>query len=158
MKLKIILLMLVSQIVSISLLAQSNQQVKDVFDLYGKQKGAVMVQLSTDILASKSRITLYKSLVVNNDEDVRQSVSEILGNENLILKEISVVRKNGKTVNGVYLMSESTTGKSKVYEYLLYNLSSKLTFVYLRGDFPPDDLDNELKKLKDLFIYLNKSK
>ncbi|MDR0559497.1 MAG: hypothetical protein LBG92_04965, partial [Prevotellaceae bacterium] len=62
-------------------------------------------------------------------------------------------RKDGKTVTGYYCIKRQD---SKHYEYILFtDKSQKMTLIYIRGNFPPDKLEDELNKLKDLFIEVN---
>lgn len=134
--------------------AQNHLKIKTVFDKYGKQDGSVLVQLSTDILSQGSRITFYKSLITdyslqkNNDAIAALAIDVTKG------EKISEVKKDGIIESGTYYIKSKKTDAE--YEYILFkNKSKKMTIVYLKGDFPPQQLDHELKKLKDLFIYVN---
>ena len=68
--------------------------------------------------------------------------------------KITEVVKNGKVETGTYMLK--TAKDNETYEYILYkNKSKKVSVVYLKGNFSPDQLEKELNKLKDLFIYVN---
>jgi len=136
------------------LFAQQEKQVKDIFDTYGRQKGVVMVQLASDILQPKTQISFYKSLVADDNNDLSKDILLLLSDEQLESSIISEVKSNGLTVNAVCAIP--LKGKRGHYEYILFDSRSKTTFVYMRGRFHPDKLSDELKKLKELFLYINK--
>lgn len=154
MKYKVLMLYCLLQIISMSALAQDHLNIKSIFDKYGKQEGSVLVQLSSDILSQGSNITFYKSLIMNNDVAKDRDVLNLLKldiDKNVIVSEF---KKNGKVESGTYYVGKDKSGKTG--EYILYkNKPDKITIVYLKGNFPPARLDSELKKLKDLFIYVN---
>ncbi|MFV0328700.1 MAG: hypothetical protein ACK5KL_02570 [Dysgonomonas sp.] len=157
MKHKIFILFCLIQVFAISAVAQENLKVNDIFDKYGKQEGSVLVQLSSDVLSQGSNITFYKSLIMDNNIAKERDVLNLLKpdiEKNLI---ISDVKKNGKVESGTYYVGKDKSGKSS--EFILYKCKSdKITVVYLKGNFPPAKLDSELKKLKDLFIYVNNNR
>lgn len=155
MKIKTTLLIFVFLLAIPPLLAQNNTSVKNIFDRYGKQKGSILIQLSTDILSPKTQISFYKSLVTKEDEAIIASVLPAL--EDIAAKgtKLTEIRKNGQLENAAYSVPISKTGNE--YEYILYsNSNGNITFVYMKGKFPPQELEKELKKLKELFIYINK--
>ena len=138
-------------LIILSATAQNHLGIKNIFDKYGKQEGSILVQLGLDVLSQGSDITFYKSLVMDYSTQKEQDILSYLKQD--VTSIISEVKKSGKTESGTYLVE---TEKDKVYEYILYkNKSNKITVVYLKGNFPPKELDSELKKLKDLFIYVN---
>ena len=138
-------------LIILSATAQNHLGIKNIFDKYGKQEGSILVQLGLDVLSQGSDITYYKSLVMDYSTQKEQDILSYLKQD--VTSIISEVKKSGKTESGTYLVG---TEKDKVYEYILYkNKSNKITVVYLKGNFPPKELDSELKKLKDLFIYVN---
>lgn len=154
MKHKIFILLCLTQIFAITISAQDNLKVNDIFDKYGKQDGSVLVQLSSDVLSQGSNITFYKSLIMDNNIAKERDVLNLLKpdiEKNLIISEVN---KNGKVESGTYYVGKDRSGRSS--EFILYkSKSDKITVVYLKGNFPPAKLDSELKKLKDLFIYVN---
>ncbi len=153
MKLKALILMLCCLLPTL-LCAQQEKKVKDIFDTYGKQDGVVMVQLASDILQPKTRISYYRSLVANKTNDkLKADVLLLLANKALAKHMVSEVKKNGEVVNAVCAIP--LDGNKNDYEYILFDNRAKTTFVYMRGNFHPDKLNDELKKLKELFLYIN---
>jgi len=147
-----ILILIICQIAILPIIAQEHLNIKNVFDKYGKQEGSVLVQLSTDILSQGSKITFYKSLIINESDDVSNTIIRAVESDVKKGSKISEIKKNGKIETGTYVIKMSDNS----YEYILFkNKSKKLTLVYLKGNFAPDNLDKELSKLKDLFIYVN---
>lgn len=153
MKLKIIILYIgMILFFAFNAEAQKHLKINDVFKEYGMKDGSILVELSTDVLSGNSNISFYKSLVMTtNDLRTNDCVSAL--NED-IKKGTKLIesKKNGNLETGYYVV-----GRDKnVYEYILYkNKSKKLTLVYLKGNFPPDELEEELSGLKDLFLYIN---
>ena len=153
MKQKIFIIIAIFQSVALTAYAQDHLKIKEVFDKYGKQKGSVLVQLSTDILSQGNcRISVYKSLVMDEDAPKTQFTTQSIEVDIKKGSKISETNKNGKLELATYTLKVN----NKSNEYILYkNKSKKITLVYLKGDFPPQQLDSELNKLKDLFIYVN---
>ncbi|MFV0468583.1 MAG: hypothetical protein ACK5MK_06620 [Dysgonomonas sp.] len=153
MKQRIFIIIAIFQSVALTAYAQDHLKIKEVFDKYGKQKGSVLVQLSTDILSQGNcRISVYKSLVMDEDAPKTQFATQSIEVDIKKGSKISETNKNGKLELATYTLKVN----NKSNEYILYkNKSKKITLVYLKGDFPPQQLDSELNKLKDLFIYVN---
>lgn len=153
MKSKKLIIFCLFQIICVAALAQDNLSIKSVFDEYGKQKGSVYVQLSTDILSQgNSKISLYKSLTLPENAQVEKSVALAIFTDIKKGTKIEEINKNGKLESGTYAIKLNNT----TYEYILYkNKSKKITLVYMKGNFHPKELNTELNKLKDLFIYVN---
>lgn len=155
MKIKTMLFIIICLVATPPLSAQNNAAVKSVFDRYGKQKGSIMIQLSTDILSPKTDITFYRSLVIKQNDIIYQTVASALEDVANQGTKLTEIRKNGKLENAAY--SIPVNSDNNEYDYILYNYTdSQITLVYMKGKFPPKNLDKELKKLKDLFIYINK--
>lgn len=152
MKHKALILFSLFQLVLLGASAQNHLKIKEIFDRYGKQEGAVLVQLSSDVLSQGSNLTFYKSLILDTqptrEQDVQNALSQDIRNGQIV----SEVKKGGKVESGTYLVGVS----GKTSEFILYKYKSgKITLVYLKGNFRPNQLNDELKKLKDLFIYVN---
>lgn len=153
MRRKVLIIVGILQIVVCSAFAQNHLKIKDVFDKYGKQDGAVLVQLSTDILSQGSNIKFYKSLIVDEKDQVRLEILTALRADTDGKTIISEVKKNGQLESASYYMGHN---REPINEFILYkNKGKKITIVYLKGNFPSGHLEQELKKLKDLFIYVN---
>jgi hypothetical protein len=139
---------------AISSFGQENLKIKEIFDKYGKQEGAVLVQLSSDVLSQGSNLKFYKSLILDmygtREQDTWNAVSQDIRTGVIV----SEVKKSGQVESGTYFIGKDRSGKSS--EFILYkNKSGKITLVYLKGNFRPNQLNNQLEKLKDLFIYVN---
>lgn len=154
MKHKIVFIIMACLIIPLSGTAQSHLKIKSVFDSYGKQEGSVYVQLSTDVLSQGSKITLYKSLITSSDEEKSKTIMEAVEADIQNSDKISEMKKNGLIESGTYYLKDKSSSKEN--EYLLYKHNpGKITVVYLKGKFPPSELDSELKNLKNLIIYIN---
>lgn len=152
-KLFILIFSLIGIVASVT--AQDHLKIKKAFDKYGKQEGSILVQLSSDILSQgNSRIKLYKSLITDEDSEKLREITSALNLDIQSGNKISEVKKDGQIESGTYCVKSNKTDGS--YEYILYKRKSKkITLVYVKGNFAPQSLDSELKKLKDLFIYVN---
>lgn len=154
MKYKLFILLCIAQLFSASALAQEHLRIKDIFDKYGKREGSILVQLSTDILSPKSNITFYKSLIISYSPVIESEITTALKTDIEDRIIISEVKKNGRIESGSYFLGNENSKNTN--EFILYSIKdSKITLVFLRGDFSSKKLDHELKKLKDLFIYIN---
>jgi len=140
-----------------SIQAQKGLKINTVFETYGMKEGSILVELSKDVLSNNTKISYYKSLVMPEslvrENDCMEAINiDLKGGAKLMESQ-----KNGKVETGYYTLKHDK--KNNTYEYILYkNKSKKLTLVYLKGNFPPQKLENELDKLKDLFIYVNKKR
>ncbi|MDR0699366.1 MAG: hypothetical protein LBG28_09170 [Tannerella sp.] len=134
--------------------AQKSLHVNEIFDNYGKQKKAILIELAKDVLGNNTCINRYKSLTIPADPIIiRLTVNAIrldLAKGEILMES----QKDGITEAGYYHLAK-TTGWTE-NEYLLFSAKShKMTLIYIRGDFPPSHLKKELDKLKDLFIKVN---
>jgi len=140
-----------------SIKAQQNLNINSVFANYGMKEESILVELSTDVLSNNTKISFYKSLVMPestiSENDCMEAIKRDLTGGAKLIESV----KNGKVETGYYVLKHDP--KDKEYEYILYkNKSKKITLVYLKGNFPPQKLEQELDKLKDLFIYVNKKR
>ncbi|MDR2774385.1 MAG: hypothetical protein LBC19_06525 [Tannerella sp.] len=134
--------------------AQKGLHVNAIFDNYGKQKSAVLIELAKDVLGDNTCINRYKSLTIPADPDIiRMTLNAIrtdLENGDILMES----QKDGITETGYYHLAKTKDWTEN--EYILFGArSSKMTLIYIRGDFPPSHLEKELDKLKDLFIKVN---
>ncbi len=154
MKRILILSSLIFLITGGNLMAQKDLLVNKIFETYGKQKGAVLIELSTDILAGHTNMKVYKSLTIAADDPVVAATTAAIENDINSGSKLIETQKNGKIETGYYCLKKNEN--SSMYEYILYKeKSKKITLIYIRGTFPPNKLESELNKLKDLFIYVN---
>jgi hypothetical protein len=133
--------------------AQNDLNVESIFQNYGKQKGATLIELAKDVLGGHTQISRYKSLILPADTGIINAtvnaIQKDLKNGKILIEN----KKDGKIETGYYCLKKPD---STYYEYILYtDKSRKITLIYLKGKFPPNQLENELNKLKDLFIKVN---
>lgn len=152
-KYKLLMILCLLQVVCVYGRAQDHLKVKNIFDKYGKREGSILVQLSTDILAPKTNITLYKSLIIGCRGVVEEDIVNAIKTDIVDGIIISEAKKNGKIEYLTYYIENKI---SKDNEFILYkNKGDKIILVYLNGKITPKDLETELGKLKDLLIYVN---
>ncbi|MDR1763118.1 MAG: hypothetical protein LBR64_04090 [Dysgonamonadaceae bacterium] len=133
--------------------AQDKAGVETVFQTVGKQNGSIMIELAKDVLGERTRITRYRSLIANTDSTTLAHVQQTLENEVENGYSLMESRNNGRLETRSYCRKNKEKGEN---EYLLFSLKSgKLTLIYLRGKIPPDELEDELDNLKNLFIKVN---
>jgi hypothetical protein len=136
------------------LYAQKELNINEIFDQYGKQKGSVLIELGRDVLGSHTRIRRYKSLVIPSDTALVQATEAAIKADRADGRTLLESRKSGAIQFASYCLKKDT--QSSQYEYILFsNHSRKMTLIYIRGPFPPDELGAELSLLKDLFIQIN---
>ncbi|MCC8144973.1 MAG: DUF6108 family protein [Bacteroidales bacterium] len=137
-----------------SVSAQKGLNINAVFEEYGKQKGSILIELGKDVLDGHTRIDRYKSLIVPSDSEILETTQEAIrkdANKGSILLES---KKDGKIETAYYCLEKKEN--SDYYEYILFtNKSKKMTVIYVRGKFSPSHLEDELNKLKGLFIKVN---
>lgn len=140
-------------IIAISAFTQDHLKIEDIFDKYGKQEGSTLVLLSSDVLSQGSNMTLYKSLIMDESTEKEQETLNAIKADTKDKIILSEVNKNGWIVSRSYYLGSN---KSSVNDFILYRKKGdKITLVYVKGKFPSNQLEHELKKLKDLFIYVN---
>jgi hypothetical protein len=133
--------------------AQNDLNVETIFQNHGKQKGAVLIELAKDVLGGYTQISRYKSLILPSDTGIVRATIYAIEQDLKDGKILMETKKDGKIETGYYCLKKQ---ESTEHEYILFtDKSRKITLIYLRGQFPPSQLENELNKLKDLFIKVN---
>ena len=133
--------------------AQNNLNIETIFQDHGKQKGAILIELAKDVLSGHTQINRYKSLILPSDTGVVNATINAIQKDLKNGKILMENKKDGKIETGYYWVKRQN---STDYEYILFtDKSQKMTLIYLKGAFPPDQLNDELNKLKDLFIKVN---
>jgi len=133
--------------------AQNNLNIETIFQDHGKQKGAIFIELAKDVLSDHTQISRYKSLILPSDTGVVNATINAIQKDLKNGKILMENKKDGKIETGYYSLKRQN---STDYEYILFtDKSQKMTLIYLKGTFPPDQLEDELNKLKDLFIKVN---
>jgi len=143
-------LLLTSSFVS----AQEDLNIETLFNDYGKKEGSVLIELAKDVLGNHTRISHYKSLIFSPSQEVVKEIEEAIRNDIEGGSKLVESKKDGKIEAAYYCLKKETD--SSFYQYILYNnKSGKVTLIYVKGKFPPERLEKELGKLKDLFIKVN---
>lgn len=156
MKTKTIIFVLLCTLLAIPTYSQQQNKIIQTLDHYGKQKGSVLVQLSKDILSKGSKITFYKSLTVTGGSQ-RQSILNALHKPlETDWKNLIMLKKEGKIETATYYINSFN---NKGTHFLLIKENDKqLVVIYMRADISPSELQQELKKLKNLIIYIDDKK
>jgi len=140
--------------------AQTGLSVDSIFSDYGKRQGSVFLDISKDILGEHTRIERFKCLRLKQDNEAASAIVDAVKNDYesskrfdnaLVIKEMT---ENGVLKNATYCLGKAD--ETPVGVYLLYSVNNgNIMLVYLTGRFKPSELNNELNKLKDLFIKVN---
>ena len=140
---------------SLSGYAQKDLKINDIFENVGKQKGT-LIKLGSDVLSPRTNISRYVSLRIKADEAIEEMVKEALADDTQCAEGVyQRSDKMNKSETRHYRLAKPEGSSSKVNEYILFQQSKGyISLVYLRGEFPSNDLKRELDKLKDLFIEL----
>ncbi|MDR3235466.1 MAG: hypothetical protein LBT48_01910 [Prevotellaceae bacterium] len=131
--------------------AEAQHNVENIFRNYGKRKGSTFIDLGKAVLGSHTKISRYKSLIFPADT----ALVNVIANEIKMSYRETLMEsmKDGQFETGYYYVKMPNSSE---YAYILFtNKSQLITLVYIFGTFPPDKLNNELNKLKDLFITVN---
>ena len=148
---KRILLVAVFLLACFTVSAQKDLDIGTIFDEYGKREGSILIELGKDVLGNHTRIKRYKSLMIPLDTTMLRATKEAIRNDTKDGKTLFESRKDGEIESVSYCLKKDA--KTPEYEYILYsNKSRKMTLIYVSGNFPPEALDRELRRLKDLLI------
>jgi hypothetical protein len=117
---------------------QDDLKIKDVFQIYGKNKNVVMVELSKEMIDLYD-ITFYKSITVKNDPGALAFIRNCLKNDQERARKIKEVTNNGEIVSAYYQILEET---GKLNRFILFNVNQKgeITLIYIEGELDSDDL------------------
>ena len=138
----------------LSVNAQKELNIDCIFSELGKLEGSILVELHKDVLGNHTHIHFYKSLTLTVNTDQIKSVEEAVTKDVKTGRVIFQSAGNGKVETASYCLEKLT--ESPHYEYILFSVrSKKMTLMYIKGQFQPHHLDNELNKLKNLFITVN---
>ncbi len=136
------------------ILSQESLAIEKIFNMYGKKRGAVLIELSTDVLEGHTRISFYKSMITELSDFAQQEVIQAINDDMQGGKKVMETVKDGEVESGYYYLKREPY--APLHEYILYKVKGKtVTLIYIQCDFVPSELKRELDKLKDLFIYVN---
>jgi hypothetical protein len=123
-------------------LAQKDLQIGKVFDIYGKKKGVVMVELAGEMLGEYN-LSLFKSITIKDDPAAGDFIRKCLEKDQEGARKVKQVISSGNLSTVILQLPR----KGKLNRLILYNATSsglKLTLVYFETD---DDADNALNLL-----------
>lgn len=115
--------------------AQTNDlKINDVFRLYGKQKGATMVEMKNEALEGYD-FNYFKSLTIENNQTAIDFALICLKKDQKGAKKIKEVYSDGKPVT-IYLQLPP---KGKQHRLILFNETksgsiSKMTLIYMESE------------------------
>ncbi len=119
--------------------AQSDLNINNVFKQYGKNKHAVMVSLTNEVL-DNYKFSLFKSINIKNDPSAADYVREQLALDEKGAKKIKQVISNGK-VTSIYLDLAPKKGLNRL---ILFNEQFKperqLILIYIESEHSTDDV------------------
>ncbi|MDR1347163.1 MAG: DUF6108 family protein [Prevotellaceae bacterium] len=134
--------------------AQKNLHIDTVFENYGKRDGSVLIELAKDVLEHYTKITQYKSMIIPFDRQIADICTDAIAKDTRNGSIMMKSKKNGKTETACYCLPKSKDSRN--YEYILFTSKNKeITLIYIRGNFAPSRLEDELNELKKLFIKVN---
>jgi len=134
--------------------------VDSVFEEYGRRKGSAMVSLGKDVLDGHTKIERYKCLIINFDQEIYTAVTDAVLRDfsnqkpDRTAAKIMEVKENGRYKNFYFVVKKNGSSHR---EYVLFKHNNKqITLIYMKGKIPESEYDDELKKLKELFVELKK--
>ena len=112
--------------------AQNDLQISRVFELYGNKQGAVMVEMSDEMLEGYD-FSLFKSITIHNNPPAADFIRKCLQKDQIGAKKVKQVVSNG-ILNTVYLQLPR---RGKLYRLILFNEShipaQKITLIYIES-------------------------
>ncbi len=142
----LLILLFVSPVVS----AQQDLQINRIFEVYGKQKGAVMVVLSGKSAELKRyKLDKYRSLTINYDKEIFENIQTSLEADKEGAYKIKEVVNNGVVSSGYYQLRNET---EKTNRYILFKVdrNHRATLIYMEGGMDSEEL------IEKLFLKQNK--
>ena len=122
-----------------SLWAQSDLEIRKVFQEYGKKKGVVMVELNGKMLEDYDFNT-FKSIVISNIPEASSFVRQCIKKDEEGAKKVKQVVSNGKTTSIILQLPE----KNELNRLILINESNgtppKITLIYIESEENADEV------------------
>lgn len=119
--------------------AQSDLEIRKVFEEYGNKKGVVMVELKGKMLEEYD-FTAFKSIVISNMPEAGDFIRKCLTKDEAGAKKVKQVVSSGKATSIILQLSP----KNESNRLILFNESStnppKITLVYIESDENADDV------------------
>lgn len=142
-----LLLLLTGWFAASGVQAQNDLYISKVFDLYGKKKGVVMVDLSGEIL-DNYRLTRFRSITIKDDPEAATFARKCLERDQVGAKKIKEVVANGITTS-IYLQLPRLGQDNRL---ILYNESRAsglhITLIYMESKDDTEAILNLLLKKK----------
>ena len=132
------LLILFTPVKAEEAIMQTDLNIKDVFQIYGKNKNVVMVELSKEMIDMYD-VTFYKSITIKNDPGALTYIRNCLKNDQDRARKIKEVTNNGEIVSAYYQILEEN---NKINRFILFNVNprNEITLIYIEGELDSDDL------------------
>lgn len=139
---RLLLLTLMFLLTGITLQAQENLKINQIFEKYGKKKGSTMVVLSGKALHSY-RLDTFKSITIEFDQPTLDEIQQCLEIDKKQARQIKEVINNGIITSGYYQLPEE---KSNTNRYILFKIAdnSAATLIYMEGGRDSEELINRL--------------
>jgi len=133
--------------ISGQLSAQQDLQISKVFEQYGKKKGAVMVQLTKEMLQGYD-FSLFKSIVIKNDQTAIDFTRECIAKDQEGAKKIKQVVQNGDVTSTVLQLAP----RGDENRLILYNESpdenKEMTLIYIESKMDAEKIMTMILKKK----------
>ena len=119
--------------------AQSDLEIRKVFEEYGNRKGVVMVELKGKMLEDYD-FTAFKSISITNIPDAADFIRKCLTKDEAGAKKVKQVVSSGKATSIILQLAP----KNESNRLILFNESSgnppKITLIYIESDENADDV------------------
>lgn len=130
-----------------TLQAQSDLQISKAFDQYGEKKGAVMAELTNEMLDGYD-FSLFKSLTIKNIPSAGDFIRKCLQKDEVGAKKVKQVVTNGVPTS-IYLQLPR---KGQFYRLILFNETfnpeHKITLIYIESKNDSEDVLKLILKKK----------
>ena len=133
-----IMLIFLCPFLSEASIMQDDLKIKDVFQLYGKNKNVVMVELSQQMLDMYD-IMLYKSITIKKDPEALAFIRKCLEVDQNGARKIKEITSDGAVISAYYQISDKN---NDVNRFILFKVNQEglITLVYIEGKLDSDDL------------------
>jgi len=127
--------------------AQSDLEINKVFDQYGKQKGAVMVTMTKEMLEGYD-FSYFKSITIRNNDEAGNFIRQCLIKDEKGAKKVKQVLINGVPAS-LYLQFPK---KGSLYRLILFNEArkpeEKITLIYIESQKDSEEVLKLILKKK----------
>lgn len=147
MKICLVLMLLIGIAGIRSIEAQSDLEIKKVFDQYGNQKGVVMVELTGEMLEGYE-FSLFKSMTIRDNPEAGDLIRSSLVKDEIGAKKVKQVVANGVPTS-IFLQLPP---KGKFHRLILFNETSNpkhvITLIYIESKSDSEDVLKLILKKK----------